>query len=503
MKPDGRLQPDELLRAALAGTGTSVWQWHIETDVLDDTDEGTAMLGYAPGEVAPTQAAWTALMHPDDRDANDAAYDRHVRGEVEVYEHEYRIRARDDSWRWISERGRIVERTPDGQPLRMLGTQTDITERRQAEVAARELAERLRKIARHVPGMVFQFLRTPDGGGRFPYVSDSCQALIGLPSAVLMDDAVAMLRMVERDDRALMRASIQRSMRTLRAWHCEFRLHRRDKGVRWMSGTATPQREPDGSVLWHGYMHDTTDLRELEQARQARAMAEAANRAKTEFLSRISHELRTPLNAVLGFSQLLEIDAVEPLSGRQLRRVALIREAGEHLLHMIGDLLDLTRIESGRLGVALADVALAPLLRECVDMLHPQAEAASVRVEMLPLDESLGARADRIRLKQVIANLLTNAIKYNRPAGNVRLWLAPRGDTVVLHVADSGLGIAPQDLARLFEPFNRLSQERGSIEGTGIGLALSRGLVETMGGRITVQSELGVGSTFSVSLPSP
>jgi len=170
---------------------------------------------------------------------------------------------------------------------------------------------------------------------------------------------------------------------------------------------------------------------------------------------------------------------------------------------MIGDLLDLTRIESGRLGVALADVALAPLLRECVDMLHPQAEAASVRVEMLPLDESLGARADRIRLKQVIANLLTNAIKYNRPAGNVRLWLAPRGDTVVLHVADSGLGIAPQDLARLFEPFNRLSQERGSVEGTGIGLALSRGLVETMGGRITVQSELGVGSTFSVSLPSP
>ena len=301
---------DPRLPEALAGAGTSVWEWHVDTGILGDLDEGTAMLGYAHGEIESTQAAWDDLMHPDDRAGNDAAYARHASGEAATYEHEYRIKARDGSWRWMSERGRIVERAADGRPLRMLGTQTDITERRRAEGLAQEFAERLHKIARHVPGMVFQFVRELDGSGRFAYVSERCVALTGIEPDVLRVDATIMLRATEREDRERVRESISRSMQRLRPWRCEFRLHHPDGGVRWLRGSATPQRGIDGAVLWHGYIEDVSELHELEHARIARAAAEAASRAKTEFLSRMSHELRTPLNAVLGFAQLLQIDAV-------------------------------------------------------------------------------------------------------------------------------------------------------------------------------------------------
>jgi len=373
---------DRRLYEALEGAGTSVWEWYCQTDVLSDLDEGSAMLGYAPGEIAPTQRAWDALLHPEDLADNDEAYARHERGETEFYAHEYRIRARDGSWRWMAERGRIVERAPDGTPLRMLGTQTDITERRRAQGVAIELAERLNKIAGHVPGMVFQFQRLADGRARFAYVSERCLALTGVASELLMRDASAMLRRVERDERAGLLASVAESHRTLRPWHAEFRLHHPQAGLRWLRGSATPQRAGDDSTLWHGYFEDVSELRELEQARFARTLAEAANRAKSEFLSRVSHELRTPLNAVLGFAQLMQLSTADPPSEQQQRRLTLIREAGEHLLQMIGDLLDLTQFDAGRLRLEPAHVELASLLRECADMLRPQADAAAVRIEV-------------------------------------------------------------------------------------------------------------------------
>ncbi len=492
---------DPRLHQALAGAGTSVWEWNVLTDVLGDLDEGTAMLGYAHGEVESTQAAWGALIHPDDRADNEAAYERHVRGEVAIYEHEYRIKARDGSWRWMSERGRIVERGRDGAPLRMLGTQTDITERKRAESVARELGERLRKVARHVPGMVFQFARLADGSGHFPYISERCLALTGIAPDLLRADATAMLRATERADRERVRESISRSMQRLRPWRCEFRLHLPDGGLRWLRGSATPQAEGDGGVLWHGYLEDVSELHELEQVRLARAAAEAANRAKTEFLSHMSHELRTPLNAVLGFAQLLQIDRNEPLGARQQRHVALIREAGEHLLEMISELLDLTRVEAGRLEVALADIAIAPLLRECADMLQPLAAAAGVEIAIEPCPAALRVRADRTRLKQVLANLLSNGVKYNRRGGRVAVQVRGAGQRVTIDVSDDGAGIAAKDLKALFEPFNRLAQRHSGIEGTGIGLALSRALVRAMGGEITAKSRHGSGSTFSVELP--
>jgi PAS domain S-box-containing protein len=495
---DGRTT-EALMRDALLGAGTSVWEWHIRSDRLPNVDTSAALLGYGPGEIAPEQGEWDTVIHPDDRLPNHEAYLRHESGELPIYEHEYRARAKDGRWRWIAERGRIVEWAEDGAPLRMVGTLIDVTQRRRAEGDALEAAERLRKIARHVPGIVYQYRGLADGSGSFPYVSESCIDLLGLHPQALMKDASLALRLIDRDDRDRVFASVNRALRAMRPWRCEFRLYLRGRH-RLARLAATPQAEPDGGVLWHGYIEDITELRELEQTHQAAVAAQAANKAKTEFLSRMSHELRTPLNAVLGFAQLLELDRREPLSEGQRRRVELIREAGAHLLQMIGELLDLTRIEAGQLAVSLAPLALTPLLDECVELLRPQADAAAVALPLAGAIAPVSVRVDATRLRQVLLNLLGNAIKYNRPGGYVQVVVEAQAERIVVHVIDSGIGIAAGDLPSLFEPFNRGAHRHSSIEGAGIGLALTKTLVELMGGRITVSSVPGQGSTFSVTL---
>jgi signal transduction histidine kinase len=492
----------ELIRAALRGAGTFVWEWDIRSDRFSDTDEGFARLGYPLPEGGATQHDWDALIHPDDLADNHEAYLSHVRGETSVYESSYRALAADGQWRWLAERGRVIEWDAEGQPLRMVGIQSDITERRAVEDAAALAMARLSKIAAHVPGMLFQFVRRPDGSTHFPYVSERCVALLGVPAEALMADATAMLRRIDFEDRQPMLDSIESSARTSAPWQLSFRVHRSDGELRWLRGRATPQAGPGASTTWHGYFEDVTEAMTVEHAHQLRAAAEAANRAKTEFLSRMSHELRTPLNAVLGFAQLLEVDPGSSLAPEQRRRVRLIRDAGDHLLAMINDLLDLTSIESGRLTLQAEAVALHQLLQDGVAMLHAGAVEADVRVT-LECPHGLMLRADRTRLRQVLLNLLSNAIKYNRRGGQValRAWRHADGGTT-LEVEDTGVGLSRDEVAQLFQPFNRLSHAHGPIEGTGIGLAVTQALVTLMGARIEVHSAPRVGSTFRVIWPA-
>ena len=502
--PDSRPHSEsELMRAALRGAGAFVWEWDIASDVLPDLDEGFALLGYPRNRQGHTQEDWNALIHPDDRADNHEAYLRHERGEAEQYEHVYRARASDGQWRWLHERGRIVERSVDGRPRRMLGTQADITRQHELEDSVSQANRRLQRIASHVPGVLYQFMHSADGErGWFPFVSERCRAVFGLSPEALMADASVLLRIVDPDWRDRMISSVRGSARTGSLWRLEFPIHRADGQLRWLLGAASPQAEAEGATAWYGYIADITDLRELETARRDKASAEAASRAKTEFLSRMSHELRTPLNAVIGFAQLLELNAAPALAEVQRRHVSLIREAGEHLLHMIGDLLDLTRIEAGQLALHWETVDVAALAQECLAMLRAQADAAGVSLRNELVAGALPPlRTDRVRLKQVLINLLSNAVKYNRRGGSVRLAASRECERVSIDVIDSGIGIAPEHLAQLFQPFQRGAHAHSAIEGTGIGLAVSHSLVALLGGRLNVRSTAGEGSTFSVVLP--
>ena len=491
-----------LIRAALRGAGTVVWEWHIPSDRLGDIGEGLEQLGHAQCSERRTQADWNALIHPDDLDANHAAYLRHAAGETAYYEHVYRAQAQDGSWRWLQERGRIVEWAADGAPLRMVGVQADITERCRAEAAASEATERLGKIAAHVPGALYQFQLDDHDRSHFPYISERCISLFGVQPVELAHDGKLLIRQIDPAQRAGVLAAIDASRKSLLPWVQEFQVRRPDGALRWIRGCATPQRMPGGQVLWHGYFEDLTEWQALARADHGQRLAEAANRAKNEFLSRMSHELRTPLNAVLGFAQLMGLDQVAPLSADQQRRLALIRQSGEHLLAMIDDLLDLTSIEAGRLPLALEPVLLRPLVDDALAMVQAAAQRHDLHLECTG-DAGVQAWADRKRLRQVLINLLSNAIKYNRAGGSVRVHLDRMAGQAVLAVHDTGPGLSAAERDQLFEPFNRLRHAQGPVEGSGIGLAVTHSLVRLMGGQIEVQSLPGQGSCFSVQLPLP
>jgi PAS domain S-box-containing protein len=243
------------------------------------------------------------------------------------------------------------------------------------------------------------------------------------------------------------------------------------------------------------------DVRRENELRTARELAEAASSAKSEFLSSMSHELRTPLNAVLGFAQLLQRDKKEPLSPRQRERVGHVLKGGEHLLHLIDEVLDLSRIEAGNVSVSLEPVAVAEVIDDVVTTLEALATPAAIRVLPLRAAGSTRVLADRTRLRQILMNYGSNAVKYGREHGRVEFSVARHGELVRISVTDDGIGIPRSKHDKIFQPFQRAGQETSAIEGTGIGLAITKRLAELMRGGVGFESEVGKGSCFWIDLP--
>ncbi|MBX3620581.1 MAG: PAS domain S-box protein [Rhizobacter sp.] len=441
------------------------------------------------------------VTHPDDLPAELAQRERLLRGEISRYRSNKRYLHAQGHAVWVNANTTLV-RQADGSPHYFITVAEDITERMQADALLRSSEQRFLDLVNSVDGI---FWESSLEERRFTYVSDKAEAITGHPLSQWMVPEFWSSH-VHPDDR-------DRAMSEVIAVHLagepqsiDYRFLAHDGRVLWMSSLVTVVPVDGGRRLLRGLMVDTTARKRAEQAELAAEAALRANAAKTQFLSRMSHELRTPLNAVLGFAQLLTLDSTQPLSPSQRARVDHISQAGAHLLAMINDVLDLSRIESG--GVALLpDVVPAHIVTS--EALALVANAAAEAGVSLQVDRTPGAsaittclRADHLRLRQVLVNLLSNAIKYNRPGGSVTLrW--PVGDDGMVHlqVHDTGIGLSAAQQEHLFEPFNRLGLERSGIEGTGIGLVITQRLLQLMGGRLSVQSTPGEGSCFTASLP--
>ncbi|MDH5573123.1 MAG: ATP-binding protein [Gammaproteobacteria bacterium] len=284
-------------------------------------------------------------------------------------------------------------------------------------------------------------------------------------------------------------------------YNSEFRVIWPNGETHWLKSIATVYRNTAGEpVRMLGITMDVTSIKQSEQVLiAARDEADHANKAKSEFLSSMSHELRTPMNAILGFGQLLDFDPA--MSEENRDQVHEILKAGQHLLNLINEILDLSRIESGRLELSLEPVEIAPIITECLELVTTLANKRNITITH-NISSSATVRADRLRLKQVILNLLSNAIKYNHKGGKVTLEVQAEGtDRQRILVSDTGKGIASEHFDKLFLPFNRLDADNSNIEGTGIGLTITRRIIETMGGTVDVKSEVNVGSTFWIDLP--
>ncbi len=326
---------------------------------------------------------------------------------------------------------------------------------------------------------------------RVVHVNHQSEALLGRPRAELIGQRL--WRLLSPADAMALRNTFEQAVSEQKAIH--FDAHLPGLGL-WLELHLYPS-ESGLSV----YAQDTSGQRQVREAQEAQRLAEASNQAKTEFLSRMSHELRTPLNAVLGFAQVLQLDTVEPLTARQRGMLEHIESSGKHLLAMISDVLDVSRIESGSMSISVEPIAVQDLLLHCCQMVEAQAQAAQLHVVMHADPDALWVLADRTRLTQVLLNLLSNAIKYNRPSGTISLVTQRQEGRVSFKVEDTGIGLSPTQKAQLFEPFNRLGREATGLPGTGIGLVICQRLVALMGGELEVQSVEGEGSVFGFSLP--
>ncbi len=400
---------------------------------------------------------------------------------------------------------RFPLRDATGAVIGLGGVVSDITDRVHMEHGLREKERLLDTLVQASPDIVTMI----DADGRITEVSQAAQAILGLPPDLVHDELVLRLH---PDD--LPKA--QQAFAALYAQQVpavELRHRARHGDGHWVTfdSRARPIISDDGRMEGVVVVSRdvTADLAFEAELRAAVSRAEQANRAKSEFLSRMSHELRVPLNSVLGFAQLLQMEKLGPT---QHEAVDHILQAGRHLLDLIDEVLDITRIETGHLDLVLEPVEVAPVVRDAVALTTPRAERHGLRVDVDLDDLAPGTHvvANRQRLLQVLLNLLSNGVKYNRPSGSlsVRVAMGPAagpgagpGDRVRIAVADTGRGIAEDDLPRLFEPFDRLGAERSGVEGTGVGLTLSKHLVERMHGRLEVRSVPGEGSTFTVELP--
>jgi signal transduction histidine kinase len=357
--------------------------------------------------------------------------------------------------------------------------------------------------------------------------------MLGFSPEGWMADPDLWWQQLHPDDRARAISDEARSRQTGEPLRSEYRMFAQDGRIVWFRDQAVVVWSADGSPLFLGVMYDVSDQKraeeelrdvnmdlerrvldrtsELDAANQrlvererrlneARKEAERANRAKSEFLSRMSHELRTPLNAILGFGQLLEMD---DLSDEQRGSVGQILKGGTHLLDLINEVLDIAQIEAGRMQLSLEPVGVHRLLHDALALVGPLAGQRGVSLEVeSPAEGDPHVVADRQRLQQILLNLLSNAVKYNTEGGSVKSSTRSVGnERLRIDVSDEGVGIPAEELQRLFVPFDRLGMERTGKEGSGLGLAVSKQLVEMMGGALHVESTPGRGSTFSVELP--
>jgi PAS domain S-box-containing protein len=277
---------------------------------------------------------------------------------------------------------------------------------------------------------------------------------------------------------------------------------RKDGSKFWANVVVTAIRDSAGGLRGYATLaRDMTERRRVEvELKEAKAKAEAASLAKSEFLSNMSHELRTPLNAILGFAQFMKSDDPAPTPNQKVS-IDQILQAGWFLLELINEILDLSLIESGKLSLSPEPVSLVEILADCQAMMEPLARKRGIVMTFPGFGEPRFVLADRTRMRQIIVNLLSNAIKYNRQDGSIVVECAECAPgRIRLSVADTGLGLAPEKLAQLFQPFNRVGQEGGAVQGTGIGLVVTKRLVEVMKGTIDVESTVGVGTVFRVEL---
>lgn len=562
-------ETEERFTFAVEGAGDGVWDWDMQTNAMQFSKVYMEMLGYKENELPHHLDTWSNSVHPDDLAMAQQRMKDYLNFKIEAYAIELRLRCKDDSYKWILCRGTVVEHDKDNNPIRMIGIHSDITQRYELQDKLVKQKKLLDEVHHYTTDFVLKgnFRETIDGmletllsftrsdygftGEVFydddakPYLKthtitniawdDETQALYDkfeedgfefrnlntLFGYVMTSGEIVVSNNPETDPRSAGLPQGHPEMHSFLGVPIFY-----GKELVGMYGIANRPGGYDEELLEflrpfdasYGAMIHSKRIIEREEANrrelvEAKEEAEDANRAKSQFLSSMSHELRTPMNAIMGFSQLLKMETEQALSESQIENVDEISKASAHLLDLINEVLDLSKIEAGRIDLSLETVVISEVIVEALQLITPLAQNRGIKIILkdndaeLSLDQLLeqqhSVRADRTRLKQVLLNLLSNAVKYNIENGEITIAYNRLDNNLTrLSVSDTGLGLSEKNRNKLFTAFERLGAEQSDTEGSGIGLVITKNIVELMGGSIGVDSQRGKGSTFWFELPS-
>lgn len=496
---------------AIAHIGS--WDWDILAGDLRWTDEIFRIFGQTPQSFGATYDAFLEAIHPDDRDKVIEAVNASVADAAVPYSIEHRVIRPDGEVRIVHERGEVYWDN-DGNPVRMIGTVHDVTKQKQAEhellrhreqleelVQERtaELAEREQQLRRAQEIANLGHWTANVQTGELVW-SDQIYRIFGREPQSFSPNQTRFYQTVHPQDVEMIKRSQDEAFSLGQIFRVDHRIVLPDGEVRWVHEEAVTEVDSNGNPLrMTGTVQDITERKQAEtELFNAKEAAERANNAKGEFLSRMSHELRTPMNAILGFAQVLEM---ESLVGFQREYVGEITQASNHLLELINELLDLSKIEAGKMAVVTRPVVALETIRQAVAIVRSEINEKQIDL-VIDCRSDFVILVDATRFKQVLVNLLTNAVKYNRAGGSVNIQCLEQDNRQLrILISDTGRGIPKSEMPKLFVPFERLGAENSGIDGTGIGLVLARQLTEMMGGSLGLESTEGKGLTVWVDFP--
>lgn len=490
---------------ALEGTGIGIWDWNIEAREVFYSPMWAVMLGYKPEELKGTTEEWCSRIHPDDLDPCYHSLRMHLLGRTPIYHHQHRILCKDGSYKWVLDRGKVVQRADDGRPLRLICTQSDITGRKRERELIWARSEELAWMLRSMMNAFVVCQSVFDESGkfssyRFEYVNNAYETLAGVKSEDVLGRTVHDVwpdtdpSWIERYERAAMTGQPVSFDIYLKqtAKHCHCHVYR-------------PWETPERFCM---LFDDITDLKRAEEALiLAKEAAEEAARAKSDFLANISHEIRTPLNGIIGMIGLLSDTG---LDAEQREYARIVRLSGEALLSLINEILEFSKIEAKKMDLEVIDFNIHSTIEETKDLLASAAsEKGLIFSSRIDPDVPRNLSGDQGKLRQILVNLLSNAVKFTFEGKIViRVSLEHQhacseqvdsAGKVILRfsVSDTGIGIPKNRLHILFSPFSQVdSSTTRKFGGTGLGLAISKQLAILMGGRMGVESIEGAGSTF-------
>ncbi|NMG58779.1 PAS domain S-box protein, partial [Geitlerinema sp. P-1104] len=564
------LQESKLrLELALASANTGLWDWNMKSQEIWFNKQWKSMLGYQEHEIENKLMEWETRIHPEDLGQVNEDVERHIQGQTELYCNEHRARCKDGSYRWILAQGRIVERDAEGQPLRFIGTHTDISDRKKAEQTIEQQAQRER-LLRETNQRISQSLDLPtifdtacreisncldasrvaifkfhsnssrhEGEFVAESLTNSFPSLLGvhlqdygfgendarlyaqgrynlaedIESSTVKDPDIQILSQFQVRANVVMPILCQD---TLWGLLC---IHQCDGPRSWQQSDLDLAQQFSLQLAIaiqqsHLFEQLQQELSERQQAQQQLTQRNEelirATRLKDEFLANMSHELRTPLNAILGMTEALQDEIFGPVTPRQEKALQTIDGSGSHLLALINDVLDVAKIESGQVDLDCSPTAIAPLCQSSLTFVKQQAFKKQIQLTVDIPANLPDIVLDERRIRQVLVNLLNNAVKFTPEGGHITLQVTlttPGSEAedrryLRFSVIDTGIGITATNIKKLFQPFIQIdSALNRQYEGTGLGLALTKRIVELHGGEVGVTSEVGVGSCFTLDLP--